>query len=71
MSACPRCDDHGEVIVPLGRDEFGNWDTDSRPCSCPAGDVVAERMAAARAWNAARSNPLRATVEAQQEREAA
>lgn len=47
--ACPHCEDHGEVTVPLGRDEFGNWDTTTRPCSCPAGDVVAVNLATARA----------------------
>lgn len=61
MTACPRCGDHGELIVPLGRDEFGNFDTDSRPCSCAAGDVVAERLAAARAWHAARNQPFATT----------
>jgi hypothetical protein len=52
---CPFCGDHGEVIVPIARDEFGNWETDSRPCSCPAGDAMAVRLAAARAWHAARN----------------
>jgi hypothetical protein len=53
--ACPHCDDHGELVVPLGRDEFGNWDTTTRPCSCPAGDVLAVNLATARAARRERS----------------
>lgn len=55
--ACPRCDDHGEITRPTTRDEFGNWDTETVVCSCPAGDVVAANIAAARVWNDARRNP--------------
>ena len=59
-STCELCEDQGERLIPIDRDEFGVYSTEAVPCVCEAGRELAERLAASSSSSAAQVQQLEA-----------